>query len=188
MKKKIEPRDFIIALGVLILSAFVTYHLGTTKRAKVIIDTLIKNSPEAFLSDGRLSIFGLFTANLFATVVLLVMGLVPFLYLGFLGSVVNGGMLGFLLKLAPLQKMTVLELLVKGVLPHGVPEFLAFSLAIARSAALCRGISRKISKKNPFALGEFFKSTLIFYLQRIIPLLLVGAVVEAKVVPLLLGM
>lgn len=140
------------------------------------------------LPSESLSFRFIFLHNLRATVLIGLSGLVSFGVLGFLLYLVNMGTIGIVVAIFVGMGFAPGQLIVSGILPHGLFELPALILT---SAAILHVGIRLVTPDPVYTLGEtildnFGKWARIF-LGLTIPLLLIAAAIEAWVTPILLS-
>lgn len=95
-----KSKKLSITLGVLfILSACIGYFgLSREVLEKVLGDFMENVAHQLLGEDGKIRLLPLFFNNLRATLVMILLGFVPFLYLPFLTAIINGMIIGVVLK------------------------------------------------------------------------------------------
>lgn len=134
----------------------------------------------------QLSTSGLFFNNLLACGMGAALGLIPFLFLSLLTMAFNaaiigvtvGGMLG--LGVSPLWAAGSL-------IPHGIFEIPAMMFSWSLGFALCRSITRKIRRRADVRPMWAIKQTLLYLTLVVLPLLIIAAIVESKLTPIVAG-
>ena len=129
----------------------------------------------------------LFFNNVTASLLSMLYGLIPFLPLSALALGTNALLLGVFAAIYQQQGIGLGAYLV-GVLPHGVFELSALILSCALGLLLCRTGSDCIRKRDGAA--PFFPRVLDclrVFLFAVVPLLIIAALVEAYITPLLLN-
>ena len=97
---------------------------------------------------------------------------------------VNGGIVGFITRIF-LDRGGTFLLLTAALLPHGIFEGAAFFIALAYSFWLSTRFMRKLTHAEPFR--PYFYAALRAYAKIILPLLIIAAVIETFVTPLIMG-
>lgn len=133
--------------------------------------------------EGNFSALNILVNNLRASMLSIVYGLIPFLYLPALPIGLNAAVLGALTASYQTGGRSML-LLAAGLLPHGIFEIPALLIAFACGLYLCHGMNDLIRGSQE---GLNFKG-LIFplvriYLTLIVPLLLIASFIEAYITP-----
>ena len=132
-----------------------------------------------------MNFFPLLFNNLRVSLSTILVGFVPFLYLPFAFSFVNGLLIGIVLKWIYFQGLSPLRGLFLGILPHGIFEFAGLFLAFAAGLALCHSLTKKILKKDSPPIKDVALSCVKTYFYAIVPLFIVAALVECNITPLL---
>lgn len=187
---------FFLITIILFLVAAVVSHFA--------FSTLYKNNPELMKThfeeltaminskglsdeDGSISAIGLFKNNFIASLMSLIMGFVPFLYVPLLSLGVNAVLIGMV---SAVMDQTIggglFELLVS-IAPHGIFELPALFLCVAGGMFLCTEINAKILYRPERApllqtIGEMARMIILIT----VPLLIAAAVIEAHITPLLM--
>lgn len=138
-------------------------------------------------ADGHLSALMLLGNNLRASIACILYGFVPFLFLPALSLGVNAGLLG-LLAAFYLQNDISLWYYLAGILPHGIFELPALVIALALGVSLCSHVTDFVRHNQKGVMVPLMLQTLRVLLLRVLPLLIVAAVMEAYVTPLVLAL
>ena len=141
---------------------------------------------------GGISPLALFGNNLQATLTAAAMGFVPFVFLPVFSLVLNSVIIGAVLSLAGSLHMggiTAGQMLLLGLLPHGIFEIPAITLGIAMGLYLCRQMNGTLRKRP----GTPRIEAVLPHLCRVaifglLPLLAAAAVIETYLTPVLLGL
>jgi uncharacterized membrane protein SpoIIM required for sporulation len=86
----------------------------------------------------------LFYHNARASAVALAAGVVPFLFLPILDTILNGGVLGLLVSIAKHQHLPVLRMVLTQILPHGIVELTGVLYATSVGLYLSATMGRKV--------------------------------------------
>ena len=139
--------------------------------------------------DGGINLPALLGNNLRATLVAAALGIVPFVYLTVLPLAMNAVVIGAVLAASSAMGAGLWQMVVLGLLPHGVFELPAILLGMAMGLRLCAGLSAAIRKKPGAPRPEELLPQLVRqYVCFCLPLLTVAAVVETFVTPVLMGL
>ena len=135
--------------------------------------------------DGTLSALGLLSNNLQACAFIMVYGLIPFLRLPALTLGINAMVLGVLAAQYTVEGISLFVYLAL-LLPHGIFELPAITLALGTGLYVCTQLTRRC-RKQPDALPLWDCLLLIsrVLLLAVLPLLCAAALMEAYVTPLL---
>jgi len=195
-------RQLWLPVGILVLLAIVTFWVGFQWTVITVPKLVNMTSPDAvqglsqrfeqsttFAGMGQsFSAPFIFTHNLRAVGLILLAGLVSFSVLGTLVYLVNLSTVGILLGVFQLLGYSPVTLTINGLLPHGIFEIPALILA---SAAMLRIGVVLVTPQMGRSLGEVLLESLADWTKiaigLVLPLLLIAAVIEAYVTPVLLA-
>ena len=156
------------------------------EQADGIVEQFAQMLLQSGMSDesGNIVFTALLINNLFAMLMAIAYGLIPFIRLPALTLGVNGATLGlfagyYVHKNIPLWKYLV------GVLPHGIFELVALVLSAAAGLYLCRAVSAALLKKQKGAVRAAIERCGQTMALWILPLVIVAAVIETYVTPAL---
>ena len=136
---------------------------------------------------GNLSPLLLLANNLRACAVTMLYGLIPFVRLPALALGVNAVLLGGLAACYAATDTTML-LYAASLLPHGIFELPALVIALALGVSLCSHVTDFVRHNQKGVMVPLMLQTLRVLLLRVLPLLIVAAVMEAYVTPLVLAL
>lgn len=150
----------------------------------------VVESAEIIDENGQISATALLFNNLRAAAWSILYGLIPFLYLPALSIGLNATVLGAVTASYIVGNQSLL-LLLAGLIPHGIFEIPALLLCFACGLYLCSEITQHLKKSendelNP--LSETCKELFRVYVTCAVPLLIVAAVVESFVTPIIMSM
>jgi len=195
-------RQLTLPVGVLVFLAVITLWAGFQWTISNVPEYVDMASPDAvqriserFERSTTLISLGqnfsapfIFTHNIRAVGLILLAGLVSFSVLGMLVYIVNLSTVGVLLGVFQLLGYSPVTLTIRGLLPHGIFEIPALILA---SAAMLRIGVVLVTPQMGRSLGEVMLELLADWTKVVVgvvvPLLLVAAVIETYVTPLLLA-
>lgn len=128
--------------------------------------------------------------NVEACVIGIVLGFIPIIIFPYLSTAFNGMIIGVVLRLWVEGGNSLMSAIVLGLLPHGITEltamFLSTGMGSFASISILRMIFRKRKEGSP-TLKELCKMIGMSFATVVIPLLVISAVIEAYVTPLLLA-
>lgn len=185
MKKYIDKKLMTIVGGLFLIGVIGAFFVIDESMAERVMRDFLDSSKEILNEEGDLRLFPLFLDNVKGTIHCLIYGFIPFICIPLIFSVINGILIGTVLKLSYLKGASPFRTLFLKVLPHGIFEFPAFFISIGLGVSLCRIISKKILRKPATSVREFMREAILIYVKTVIPLLAVAAVIETYVVPLL---
>ena len=141
-------------------------------------------------SDGFALALGLFINNASSSLFMMAYGLVPFIFLPVSGIIVNAFSIGAILYISSIGgTVSAADLVLYGILPHGIIEIPAFLLAISMGIYICLFICGKIIGKNKEQrFQDVFLECIRAYIYVVIPMLILAALIEAFITPELLGL
>ncbi len=164
-----------------------------TEIAKGLVDSFEEIVKEGGVMDeeGDVSLVRLFLNNLRATGMGTVLGVIPFLFLPSLSLISNGGIAGAVFAILANNEMNVFLWIAAGILPHGIFEIPAIVLGAAMGMMICLFECEKILGKGRLAelsALEFFGNICKLFVLVCVPLLMIAAVIETYVTPLIINM
>lgn len=179
----------LVFVGVSVLLYFVL--LGHQEA----VGALFKAFTEAILSkdilsaDGSIASGSLFFNNLQATTMSILLGFMPFLFLPVWVILINAGSLSVVFAMVKMTGVvSVGKMIVFGILPHGIFELTALFLGISLGFYICKTLCIIVCKSNSgIRLKEELINVLRTYLLIIVPLLIIAALIESYLTPLLIN-
>lgn len=199
------------ALGLGFVAGFV-YFMFWPAQEKKALDFVVQSLKDIPLEASPFILaLTLFYHNARASVIAVVAGAVPFIFLPILDPLFNGGVLGLLVSVAKHQRLDVPRLVLTQILPHGIFELTAVlyatSVGLYLSAAMGRSARAAWLKKRTRpdasppapprgletgpertadALPESpVRNVVRSFVLVVLPLLLIAAFVEGFITPLL---
>ena len=137
---------------------------------------------------GNISAWGLFINNWSASFLSILYGFLPFVFLSLYPLLLNGGTLGIFAAWYELAGESM-GLFLAAILPHGIFEIPAICIACALGLRLCMLLCRKLLRRQTeCSVTEYLANALRCALLLILPLLILAAVVEAYLTPVLMGL
>lgn len=139
------------------------------------------------LDGGMITAADLFRNNILACLVTVVIGLVPFLFLPVVSLFMNAAVLGVLGAVYQYRGMSVAGMYLFGIMPHGLFEFPALLISMAMGIHLCYCLVKRIceGRYNRGIVAKALANCLRTYMLLIVPLLVVAALIEANLTPIL---
>jgi len=198
---------FLLALLLFVLVAVLSYIylLGhpefTEQKFMELAEKLLEKIP---LDRGKLVMSAaILLSNLAAASLAVGLGLVPFMFLPTFGVILNGAAMGVMSAFMTLRGIELGSLLLFGLVPHGIIEIPAFLYACTLGFALCLGLTRfvihelfgrgnALTPASPSGSGpeesftDLLKHTVRTFVLVIVPLILLAALIETFVTPLLI--
>lgn len=180
----------IICLVVFLLLSVVFYQgfRAAPEQAQKIYDQFAQMVKESGIGDeGYISAVGLLKNNARSAAISLGMGILPFLFLPALPLLANAVIIGGVLALVAGNGVSIGRMVLFGLVPHGIFEIPALMISIAAGLWLCRNMCRMILKRPSAApLEELLPCLLRLFLLTVLPLLVIAALIEGYITPLLI--
>lgn len=144
-------------------------------------------SKDLLSESGQISATALFFNNFVAAGMAVVLGVVPFLFVSIGALGVNAAILGMLSAMMAQETHDSLYQMVVSIAPHGIFELPALFIAGGMGLMLCLDISaRIIYRRRPMPFLTLLCEMLRLFVLVVIPLLVVAAVVEAYLTPVVM--
>lgn len=182
-----EYRDFLLMSTVSFLSIVVlSYIVGRLfpDLCLSIVEYLSTMIADSGVVDesGTIHLLPLLTGNLWAMVLCVAYGFIPFLHLPALSLGVNSILLGTLAAYYSNNGISLVTYLA-GILPHGIFELPALFLSLGCGLLLCRRITTYVRKNEKGVLRPLLQNEALVLLFLVLPLLVLAAVMETYVTP-----
>ncbi len=126
----------------------------------------------------------IFFNNLRVSVISLLVGFIPFLFVSAYPIVGNALILGVFTTMFATKTGSIAATLAF-ILPHGIIELAAIIYAAALGVNICNQINLKIQKRSEKKMATIIKSTITSFLAVVVPLLFVAAIIEAYITPMI---
>ena len=137
---------------------------------------------------GALSPLALFLNNLRACVVTMLYGLIPYVRMPALALGMNAVVLGGMAAVYAAADSTML-LVAAGLLPHGIFELPALILSFSMGLYVCGHLTRRVrGDSTALSLRRCASLSMRLLVFLVLPLLILAAVTEAYVTPLVMGL
>lgn len=122
-----------------------------------------------------------------ADLIVLLVGLIPFIPVSTIIMVYNGALLGSFTALGSMiTSRSILESALFGVAPHGILEYTLNCIAFALSIYLCKTVTYRIRKKEGDSVKTAFLNCLRVFVLIVLPGLLICAIIESNITPLIM--
>ncbi len=186
IRRKFRILTFVFILVIVI--GYISYNATPET-----YEGLIKNVSEKISAIGfnEMSTFdtfiGILLNNLKASVIAILLGLIPFFFITVILVLFNALILGVFSAMF-YAKTKSFSLVLALLVPHGIPELAAIILAGALGINLCYTITTKITGSNNEPISTTLKDTFFFFVKIVAPLLVVAAFIEAYITPLIGGL
>jgi uncharacterized membrane protein SpoIIM required for sporulation len=126
--------------------------------------------------------------NVSLLILLFLVGLIP-LYVGsFLIFLPNALLLGVVMGISKIERDSAFTDVLVTIGPHGITEFLSIFTAAALSLYLSHTVTRKIfsTKRKEIFFQANFRRAFMFFLSVSIPLMVISAILETYVTPIII--
>lgn len=169
---------FLTLCTFLLLTIFTTYLFGQNPELTQTLLAQVVDKFQGIMENGEISWIQLLINNLQASILGVLVGLVPFLFLPLLGIFSNAAVLGLvfstIVTATPLWKIIIF-----GILPHGIFELTAVFLCYSMGISICWNLSKKIvGHKQHENMKGLLQNCLRVSVLIVIPLLIIAALVE----------
>jgi len=179
-----------LVTAVFLLSAVGGFALYTAfpEEAGEVIDyfSQVVDDAGVLSEDGTMHLFPLMLNNWRAMVVSILYGLIPFIFLPITAAISNALIVGVLAAHYHYNGASLI-LFFAGILPHGIFEIPALILSISLGVVLCYYMVLFVCRhKRAVPMLELFSNILRTLLLVIFPLVVLSAVIEAYLTPLVM--
>ncbi len=178
---------FIFVFIIFVLTAVSSHVLlvkNPEKAHEAFVDLAKKlNAKSSMQVTGLKRCLALFLNNVTVSLLSILLGLIPFLFISIFGTFINSFYFGVLTSMAYLEGFKIAPGLLVGILPHGIFELPAIFYATSLGIYLTFQISKRILlyPSGEESLFPLFKRIFKTWVGVIIPLLLVAAIIESFV-------
>lgn len=190
-------KHVVVVVAMFLLSAIIAYitlnyisnHQGSGAQEKVMGEIQNLFEDKGFSNDmsGLEMMVTLFINNSTVSATALLFGLIPIVVIPYWVVLTNGAVLGLVLSITESMGSSTLEMLVFGILPHGVTELGAILLSAGMGSFVSITLVKKIFKKSTMPFKELMMMTGKTFMVLVIPLLLISAVIESFLTPILIN-
>lgn len=186
-------RLFLVSFGLFIGAAVISHiyfsaHPDLASKAFTRLAEILaqKISPDA---SGFELFFQILLNNLRAGTLFLLFGFIPFLFIPLVGIFINGIQIGLVSSVTLIQGKSLAKVFFLGILPHGIFEIPAILLANTLGLYVSIQILKKIMDfdKEKIPLVQTVKKTAVVWAAVVIPLVIMGALIEAFITPFLIS-
>ena len=179
-----------IAILVFLAGAIFGYMEYTNVLAyRQLYEQIFEQSVGRFIElEGTELAKGIFFNNIRASVLGLCSGILPFVFFPVFNIAGNGITTGAAIASVSITTgRDASSLVLLGILPHGIFEITALVVAIALGITLCMNVTKALLRKPHEQIAEVLDETARCYVLLVLPLILIAAVVETYITPMLLG-
>lgn len=173
---------------VLVILAATLFYQNNFTAAIDMYQTFVKSTGDAVSDSGDILFSGILLNNIKATLIMTVLGFVPFLFLTAISFFSNALILGAMNAIIISQNISLTGMIVFGILPHGIFEIPAIIISMSMGFMICLSLTKRICEpsRNRGTVVPVLKKTGLAYVLIVIPLLIIAAVIESNLTPLLL--
>jgi stage II sporulation protein M len=170
---------FLVVATFLLLTVFTTYLFQQNPEIAQNLMQTVVDKFQGIVIDGEISFANLLINNLQASVLGILIGLIPFLFLPILGIFSNAAVLGLVFASYQTAAIPLWKIIVFGILPHGVFELTAVFICYGMGLCICWNLTKKIiGQRKRENLKELLQNCLRTTLLYIVPLLVAAALIE----------
>jgi stage II sporulation protein M len=164
-----------------LLTIFTTYLFGQNPELTQTLLTKLIDKFQGIMENGEISLIKLFINNLQASVLGVLVGLIPFLFLPLMGIFTNAAVLS--LGLSGIDTaLPAWKVILLGILPHGIFELTAVFLCYSMGISICWNLSKKIVGHRQYEkIKGLLQNCLRVTVLIVIPLLIIAALVETYI-------
>jgi len=189
-----RPSRFFVFCLVLFFAALIVSHVyfqaHPEQAAKRVSEEIQKLSQKGFFGKTGAGLFlRVLLNNLRATLIVLAIGLIPYLFLSAIGPLLNGGLVGVFTAYLQHAGLSLAHAVWAGLAPHAVFEIPAMLYAASLGLELSQKMTRKMNPAEAAKSGPFVRLLLRAirsWALIVVPLLAAAAAVEAFITPALL--
>jgi stage II sporulation protein M len=179
---------FLTVSTFVLLTIFSTYLFGGNPELTQTLLSTVIDKFQGIMENGEISLINLFINNLQASILGILLGLIPFLFIPILGIFSNAAVLGLVFSSYQATAIPLWKLIVLGILPHGIFELTAVFLCYAMGLCVCWNLTKKIvgqrKRQNmKILLQNCLRTTVLI----VVPLLMIAALVETYITGQLVG-
>jgi len=173
---------FLTVCTFVLLTIFTTYLFGQNPDiAKNLLSSVIDKF-QGIIENGNISPVQLFLNNLQASVLGVLVGLVPFLFLPLFGIFSNAAVLGLVFSSYQATAIPLWKVVILGILPHGIFELTAVFLCYSMGICVCWNLTKKIvGQRKRENIKDLLQNCLRTTVLIVVPLLVIAALVETYV-------
>src|SRR5699024_2065396 len=186
--KVYSKKNIIITVLFLLITIILPYIFISDEVVQKVIDEFLNNLGHVFNEDMTINAFALFYNNLRASFIMMIIGWIPFIFLPYLTLGINGVLIGIALRMSKIAGTNPFRTILTGLLPHGIFEIPALLIAFLLGVFICKNITSRIFKKKYYSFKTVFKFTIKEFIIKVIPLLIIAAIVETYITPVIMGM
>ena len=182
----------LVMVVVLLVSAFLGYFMCAANPE--ITNAVVEYFMQAMLESGvisetgTLSVVNLLLNNWMAILLCVVYGFLPFVFFPVIFLFSNAYMVGVMGAYYQINGLP-LSVFFAGILPHGIFEFSALTLAVSMGFTICLTLVKKILRMtDTLPMKDLVSDVLRTLLMVVLPLLVCAAFIEVFLTPLVMNL
>lgn len=178
----------LIMFVILIITQIVTYIvcINNSEIITSFIKELIDSLGDNLGKKGVDLLLFFWINNTRASLIALLLGIIPFLFLPVFSLIFNGISIGIVLGYSSVKGLSAIQMFLLGILPHGIFEITAFILSVSLGIFLCWSIIKDKGEKGK--LKNIVINIFKIFVMIVIPLILIAGVVETYITPVLMNL
>ncbi|AKF94485.1 stage II sporulation protein M [Brevibacillus laterosporus] len=191
--RKDYKKGFWILTFVSLVIAVVFYMLivKNPQTVKELLTTLAQAFEAKGIKSGGTPtnfFWSIFKNNTQATLLSVVIGIIPLIVLPAFSGIITISTISILLASVAIQNQPWIDILVYGILPHGIIEMIAIFLSGSVGIFLSLTVFRRLFSRNrhQYSVKNAILQSLKTYILVILPLVLLAALIEGYVTPILI--
>lgn len=186
-----DIRWILLGVTTVFVLVIIITHMAFMKNQAQLMDMIAVIQEELgdiASEEGALMARDLFLNNIRACLIGVVSGFIPFLFLPAFTLFINAAVLGGLGAMYQINGMSVFGMYIYGILPHGLFEFPAILISMAMGIYLCYCLVKRIceGRYNRGIVKKALADILRTFMMVIVPLLVVAALIESYLTPVLI--
>ena len=169
-------------------SALAVKIIGLDRIAPLLAKLVHSGTEAGDSGDGAMTWYELLIHNCRTNLIILIVGIIPFIPVSALCMIYNGILVGsFTAFSALIASQSMLRSALFGIAPHGILEYALNCLVFAMGIYLFSTVTKLILKKDSDNLKTAALNCLRIFILIEIPGLLIAGIIEANITPLILS-
>jgi len=188
LQRELSLYFFLTVATFVLLTIFTTYLFGENPELTQTLLSKVIDQFQGIMVNGEISPVQLFLNNLQASVLGVLVGLIPFLFLPLMGIFSNAAVLGLVFSSYQATTIPLWKVITLGILPHGIFELAAVFLCYAMGLCICWNLTKKIvGHRKRENLKDLLQNCLRTTVLIVVPLLIAAALIETYITGQLVG-
>jgi stage II sporulation protein M len=173
---------FLSTASFVLFTIFTTYLFQQNPELTQKLLSSVISKFQGIIDNGNISLVQLFLNNVEASVLGILVGLIPFFFLPVLGIISNSAVLGLLFSSSQVAAFPLWKIILFGIMPHGIFELSAVLLSYAMGICICWNLTKKIvGHRKREHMKELLQNCFRVTVLIVIPLLIIAALVETYI-------